>query len=119
MFACARRYGEAGLERSAIRVRSAGGVERGFVVVVCRGCDDPPCTKVCPTEALNARAHGGVVLDQKKCIGCGNCVGACTLGAIFWDEEKNKPLMCIHCGLCVQHCPYDVLKIEPKRADGK
>jgi len=118
MFACARRFGEAGLERSAISIRSAGGVERGFIVVVCRGCSNPPCMKVCPTDALKARACGGVILDQKNCIGCGNCVDACTLGAIFWDDEKNKPLICVHCGMCVEHCAYDVLKIEPRRDDG-
>ena len=113
MFACARRFGEAGLGRSAIQVKSAGGVERGFIVIVCRGCTDPACLKSCPTDALSKRARGGVILDQKKCIGCGNCIDACTLRAIFWDEEKNKPIVCTHCGLCVQHCPFDVLKIEP------
>ena len=112
MFACSRRFGEAGLGRSAIRVRSAGGVERGFIVVVCRGCTDPSCMKVCPTDALAKRKDGGVILDQRRCIGCGSCVEACTLGAIFWDEQKNKPLVCVHCGQCVQHCVYDVLKMD-------
>jgi len=119
MFACSRRFGEAGLGRSTIHVSSAGGVERGFIVVVCRGCADPPCMRVCPTDALEKRADGGVILDPKKCIGCRSCAETCTLGAIFWDEENNKPLICVHCGLCVQHCPYNVLKIEPTRADGK
>ncbi|MCX8176661.1 MAG: [Fe-S]-binding protein, partial [Candidatus Bathyarchaeota archaeon] len=48
MFACNRRFGEAGISKSAIRVVSAGGVERGFVVIVCRACLDPPCARVCP-----------------------------------------------------------------------
>jgi len=60
MFACARRQGEAGLAGTCINVRSVGGMERGFVVVVCRACDDPPCAKVCPTGALKPRKKGGV-----------------------------------------------------------
>ncbi|MCG2774623.1 MAG: hypothetical protein L6406_02990 [Desulfobacterales bacterium] len=42
MFACARRQGVAGLAKIFIGVRSIGGMERGFVVIVCRACDDPP-----------------------------------------------------------------------------
>jgi Fe-S-cluster-containing dehydrogenase component len=117
MFACSRRFGDAGLGRSAIHVGSAGGVERGFIVYVCRGCPDPPCMKVCPTDALVKRPHGGVILERSRCIGCGSCVEACTLRAIFWDREKNKPIICVHCGICVSHCPYGVLKIEPTMVD--
>ncbi len=113
MFACSRRFGEAGLAKSAIHVRSAGGVERGFVVIVCRGCEDPPCAKVCPTDALETRAKGGgVILNMGKCIGCGNCIEACTIGAIFWDDETHKPTICVHCGLCVSFCPYHVLELR-------
>ena len=58
MFACARRFGEGGLANSCIGVRSAGGVRKGFVVVVCRACQDPPCARVCPTDALKVRENG-------------------------------------------------------------
>jgi len=112
MFACTRRFGEGGLGKSAIHVRSAGGFERGFVVIVCRACEDPPCMKVCPTNALDPRAAGGVVLNPGKCIGCRSCVSACTIGAIFWDEELGKPVMCTHCGFCVDFCPYGVIEIK-------
>ena len=112
MFACNRRFGSGGLAKSAIRVRSTGGVERGFVVIVCRACQDPPCLKVCPTGALSLRKGGGVLLDPSKCIGCGNCVKACPMGAIFWDSERNKPDICVHCGYCVGYCPHEVLEMR-------
>jgi Fe-S-cluster-containing dehydrogenase component len=114
MFACARRQNEAGLSSSCIGVKSIGGMERGFIVVVCRACDDPPCLKVCPTNALKPKKGGGVLLDAAKCIGCGHCRDSCIIGAIFWNDEINKPMICIHCGYCTQFCPHGVLKLEKK-----
>lgn len=113
MFACNRRFAEAGLSRSAIHIKSAGGFERGFVVVVCRACQEPPCMKVCPTNALAFRNGGGVDLTTRKCIGCQNCVEACPFNAIFWDDAANKPIICVYCGFCEKYCPYDVIKLEP------
>ena len=114
MFACARRQNEAGLSSSCIGVKSVGGMERGFIVVVCRACDDPPCLKICPTDALKPKKGGGVLLDAAKCIGCGHCRDSCIIGAIFWNDEINKPMICIHCGYCTQFCPHGVLKLEKK-----
>lgn len=117
MFACSRRVGRGGFDNSAIRVRSAGGIERGFVVVVCRSCENPPCAKVCPTGALRERKEkgggggggGGVVLNEDKCIGCGFCVQACIMGAIFWSSEKNKPIVCRYCGECADYCVHNAI----------
>jgi Fe-S-cluster-containing dehydrogenase component len=89
-------------------------MERGFIVIVCRACDDPPCLKVCPTDALKPKKGGGVLLDAAKCIGCGHCRDSCIIGAIFWNDEINKPMICIHCGYCTQFCPHGVLKLEKK-----
>ena len=112
MFACSRRFGDAGFASSAILVKSVGGVERGFTVIVCRACKDPPCARVCPVDALDVRAGGGVVLDPSTCIGCGFCTEACPYGAIFWNEEQNKPIVCVYCGYCADYCPYDVIALE-------
>lgn len=112
MFACNRRYGIGGLAKSAIKVRSSGGFERGFVVITCRACPDPPCLKVCPTDALVLRQGGGVNLYPTKCIGCQLCVDACPVKAVFWDKEINKPNICVHCGYCVDYCPYKILDLK-------
>jgi anaerobic carbon-monoxide dehydrogenase iron sulfur subunit len=112
MFACARRMGEGGLAASCIGVRSAGGVRKGFVVVVCRACPNPPCSKVCPVDALPAQPEGGVRLKADLCIGCGNCAEACPFRAVLWNDEQNKPQICVHCGYCAPYCPYGVIEPE-------
>ncbi len=110
MFACARRTGNGGLGGSCLGVKSVGGMSKGFVVVVCRACENPPCASVCPTKALESREGGGVRLVHSKCIGCKACQDACVIDAIYWNEEEMKPLICIHCGYCTSYCPHGVFE---------
>ncbi len=116
MFACARRHGEIGVVNSRIRIKSAGGMENGFEVIICRACENPVCAEVCPTGALEKRVINGrvrgVIFHPEKCIGCKMCQQACIIGAVFWSEHENKPLICEHCGYCVAFCPHGVLEIE-------
>jgi carbon-monoxide dehydrogenase iron sulfur subunit len=112
MFACVRRLGAGGLDKTCIHVQSAGGIRKGFVVIVCRACLQAPCARVCPTDALTYREGGGVKLKPDLCIGCQNCVEACPFGAVFWDSGANKPQICVYCGYCASYCPYDVLALE-------
>lgn len=112
MFACVRRLGRGGLEESCIHVKSAGGFRKGFVVIVCRACQNAPCARVCPTDALTFREGGGVRLKPALCIGCENCVEACPFGAVFWDPRSSKPFICVYCGYCAAYCPYEVIALE-------
>lgn len=112
MFACVRRLGQGGLGETCIHIRSAGGIRKGFVVIVCRACFNPPCARVCPTDALVERKGGGVSFKAEHCIGCENCIEACPFGAVFWDGKQNKPQICVYCGYCAPFCPYDVLALE-------
>ncbi|MAF46643.1 MAG: 4Fe-4S dicluster domain-containing protein [Rhodospirillales bacterium] len=52
-------------------------VSRVYIPTLCNHCEDPPCEWVCPTGATHVRADGIVLVDEKKCIGCGSCVVAC------------------------------------------
>jgi carbon-monoxide dehydrogenase iron sulfur subunit len=111
VFACARREGHGGTTGARIDVRSAGGVRRGFIVIVCRACDDPPCARACPVGALIPREGGGVRLRASLCVACGACQEACPFGAIQQDGDRH-PLVCVYCGTCASYCPHDVLALE-------
>jgi Fe-S-cluster-containing dehydrogenase component len=112
MFACSRtRTGSVSLQNSAIKVNTQGGIEGDFRVIVCHGCNDPPCAKACPTGALEKRADSSVVFHKELCTSCGDCEKACLVGAISMGKEK-KPIKCIHCGSCIAFCPHGVLELE-------
>jgi len=112
MFACARRLGDGGLAGSCIGVHSRGGIRQGFLVVVCRACANPPCARVCPTDALVMRPSGGVRFKADLCVGCHNCAEACPFGAVFWNQHEDKPQICVYCGYCAPYCPYDVIALQ-------
>ena len=110
------------ITKSAIRIRTIGGMTSNYIAVVCRGCDAPACALACPAGALELRPGGGVLLNAEKCFGCRRCVPACSVGAVNFDKETLKPIICCHCGLCTTFCTHDCLvmmEIEAEEeADG-
>ena len=51
-------------------------------LLLCNHCDNPPCTRVCPTQATWRRESDGIVMmDWHRCIGCRYCVVACPYGS--------------------------------------
>lgn len=52
--------------------------------ILCHHCEDAPCARVCP---VNAITHGAdsIVLNEQTCIGCKLCALACPFGAITPD----------------------------------
>jgi molybdopterin-containing oxidoreductase family iron-sulfur binding subunit len=61
-----------------------------YLPTACQQCDNPPCTKVCPTGATWKEPDGIVVIDYDWCIGCRYCVAACPYGArhFNWAEPS-------------------------------
>lgn len=52
------------------------------------------------------------------CLGCGDCVRACTFGAIKMNAETGLPEvnddLCTACGACVKACPRNIIELRKK-----
>jgi len=64
--------------------------DKMYLPVACQQCEDPGCTKACPTGATWQDPDGIVVIDYDWCIGCRYCMTACPYGArhFNWTEPR-------------------------------
>jgi molybdopterin-containing oxidoreductase family iron-sulfur binding subunit len=61
-------------------------------LLLCNHCDNPPCTRVCPTQATWKReADGIVMMDWHRCIGCRYCIVACPYGSRSFNWTDPRP----------------------------
>jgi heterodisulfide reductase subunit A len=57
-------------------------------------------------------------VDEKKCMGCGACISACTYGAIEFRETRQgkkalvNPVICKGDGLCNAKCPTGAIFLK-------
>ena len=57
------------------------------------------------------------------CLGCGDCVAACTFGGLRMNPSTGLPevdaTVCTACGSCVKACPRGLIGLRPRgRAEG-
>lgn len=108
--------GEFSIKKSRIQVVKIK--EAGVnVPLTCQHCGEAPCAEVCPTGAVKRDSDRNMVLiDEKKCIGCGICGLACPFGAISYDDNSKIAFKCDLCNgdpMCVKVCgPKAIQYIE-------
>lgn len=91
-------------------------VKRNFLPTLCMQCEDAPCLKACPSDAINRLADGIVRVDPDKCDHSGDCEKACPYAAIGCDDNDvaDKCDFCsqrLSVGMepaCVETCPAEV-----------
>ncbi len=91
----------------------------------CHNCDDAPCIEACPEQALSRTSKGIILVNNKRCVGHGECVKACPYNAITINPDTGKAIKCIQCGQCVKRCPTNAIwtttrkGLEQKDPDGR
>jgi len=63
------------------------------VPIFCNHCDNPPCVRVCPTQATWKREDGIVMMDWHRCIGCRYCIVACPYGSRSFNWKDPRPFI--------------------------
>ena len=86
--------------------------------VSCNHCEDPACTRNCPTGAMYKDDDGTVQHSDELCIGCRMCVMACPYRAPQYNEDERVVVKCDTCRplreagmnpVCVDACPMRAL----------
>lgn len=115
-------------------------IEKASLPIQCKHCENAPCKAVCQQHAIS-RQNGVVIVDDKKCIGCKDCLMACPFGAVsllpYFVDKKQVPqadseegkVTASKCDLCfedkkngpacVRACPNEALHITDVNEERK
>ena len=89
---------------------------------ICFQCPKADCMKACAEKAIFKNERGIIVIDVRKCNGCGDCVDACPYGMIE-QYGSGKAFKCDLCGgnpACVAECHFEALVFkEPDKISRK
>lgn len=74
---------------------------------ICMQCENSPCTQVCPVGATYQTPDGVILVDPRRCIGCGYCIEACPYGARYLapageTAPNDTPGIADKCTWCYQ-----------------
>ena len=87
--------------------------EETFAVpLMCQQCDEAPCIKICPVNALARDEKGIVTYSDSKCIVCRLCADACPMGNVSYSVDTKKMTKCDRCEndpKCAVFCPTDAI----------
>lgn len=88
----------------------------------CNHCENPACTRACPTGAMYKNEDGIVLHNDDQCVGCRACVMACPYDVPQYIDELRIVQKCNMCvdyieqgqnPVCVDACTQCVLEWGP------
>jgi len=98
------------------RIRTVWAEPSTTISISCQLCEDPKCVGSCPRKAITKDPETGViVVDEEECDGCCWCLQACEFGAITFQFDKKKVVICDLCRSdpqCVVYCPKAALELK-------
>jgi Fe-S-cluster-containing hydrogenase component 2 len=62
----------------------------------CRKCEEAPCIKVCPADALEKDSDGLIERHTMLCVSCKSCVTICPFGTMmtdFFSHHRNRDIL--------------------------
>jgi len=94
---------------------------------VCRKCEEAPCVKSCPNEALEKQPDGRLKRYNMLCTGCKTCTLACPFGTLYPEIIPYLSSQCDYClgrldeklPECVSTCPLKAvqyMEVEESKA---
>ena len=91
-------------------------------VLRCNGsCENRPKTNTYDGALscqVKAALYSGDTACTYGCLGCGDCVAACSFGALSMDPKTGLPVVdeskCTACGACVKACPKQLIELRNK-----
>ena len=72
--------------------------EIGQFMHICRKCEEAPCVKACPKEALEKQEDGTIKRYTMRCVSCKSCSLACPFGTI---PLETVPYIMSQCDACI------------------
>jgi len=99
--------------------------EYATFATICRACDEAPCVKACPKDALEKQKDGILKRYNARCISCKSCQLACPFGTIVPEIVPYLSSRCDFCvdradssdpPVCVKTCPENAIRYEEVEA---
>lgn len=107
-------------------------IQTGQFLLLCNHCQNPPCVRVCPTQATFKSPDGIVGMDPHRCIGCRFCMAGCPFGARSFNFMDPRPYIAVEnttyptrmrgvvekCTFCVERLAVGKLPACVEASDG-
>jgi len=83
---------------------------------VCRQCNPANCEQNCPVNAIVRDPETSILMvKEEECTGCGVCVDVCPFDAVRLHPEKRVALLCDLCEgkpACIKYCVSGAIRIS-------